>query len=227
MINFKKPDIGTICHGRSLDLDCGIKPIPTLLYIYTECEVCKTPRWARYINGSQKTNLCNSCSKKNLNPINYFWEHVNKNGPVIREELGQCWVWTMSSRNQDGYGLYMLNKKSTLTHRYSYEITYGKFDLNLCILHKCDNPPCVRPDHLFIGTRQDNKIDAVTKGKEVGELNGTHILKEYQVIEIIKRYKSKENPHSIYKDYKELIAYRTLTDICFNITWKYIKRENI
>lgn len=65
-----------------------------------------------------------------------------------------CWAWT-GTKNRDGYGL--VNGK--LAHRLSFHIAFGVDPGALCVLHKCDNPACANPKHLFLGTRRDNMED--------------------------------------------------------------------
>lgn len=77
-----------------------------------------------------------------------------------------CWEWT-GGRHSYGYGVFMLpgSDKHVRAHRYSYERTYGPIPDGLVVMHKCDNPPCVNPDHLQLGTKRDNIWDAVIKGR--------------------------------------------------------------
>lgn len=95
-----------------------------------------------------------------------FWNKVNFLGAIPKHcpELGSCWVWT-GKTNQFGYGIAWRDKREVRAHRLAYEIQVGKFDLTLCVLHKCDNPACVRATHLFIGTKLDNAQDALKKGR--------------------------------------------------------------
>ncbi len=95
-----------------------------------------------------------------------FWAKVNKNGPVPSHmpHLGACWTWT-GIKNSKGYGLFFLGHSHyTAAHRMSWElIRGGKPDHLVC--HRCDNPSCVRPSHLFSGTYRDNYNDMVAKGR--------------------------------------------------------------
>ncbi len=77
-----------------------------------------------------------------------------------------CWIWTGCEASK-GYGQIQIGRGTgaKLVHRVSYELAYGQFDKKLCVLHKCDNPPCVRPSHLFLGTRNDNNQDMIKKGR--------------------------------------------------------------
>lgn len=103
----------------------------------------------------------------------------------------QCWEWQGSKRN--GYGRMIVGsrtdktRKSQSAHRISYEIYHGEIPDGMEVCHKCDNPCCVNPSHLFIGTRQDNINDRERKGRnklQYGSKNGRSKLNESQVVEI-------------------------------------------
>jgi len=93
-----------------------------------------------------------------------FWAKVNKNGPTPEHALGPCWVWT-GARSQFGYGNLTTNGKQENAHRVSWEIHFGPIPDGIRVLHACDNPPCVRPFHLFLGTQKDNNRDREAKGR--------------------------------------------------------------
>lgn len=77
---------------------------------------------------------------------------------------GECLVWT-GCVNPAGYGFLSINNRPVLAHRVAWALTFGPIPPGLCVLHRCDNPPCVGAtiDHLFLGDRQANTLDAVAK----------------------------------------------------------------
>ncbi len=102
-----------------------------------------------------------------------------------------CWLW-IGRRMSEGYGQINLKGVGKSTHRLSWELTYGPIPVGICVLHKCDNRRCVRPDHLFLGTRADNLVDMRRKGREArgekvankGVKNGNSKLNDTIVREI-------------------------------------------
>lgn len=100
-----------------------------------------------------------------------FWSKVDRSGPVLVEALGPCWMWLASSDGR-GYGQFTIGSKvdgtrrAVRAHRYAWATVHGDPG-PLCACHRCDNPKCVRPDHLFLGTVADNNRDMWTKGRGV------------------------------------------------------------
>ena len=74
----------------------------------------------------------------------------------------RCWEWT-GNHNQYGYGIFYRKSGMRLTHRTSWYLYKGDIPENLLVLHACDNPSCVNPNHLFLGTHRDNQRDMVWK----------------------------------------------------------------
>lgn len=113
-----------------------------------------------------------------------FWRKVNKDGPVHPSLGTPCWTWT-GYRFDDGYGGIMVNREYWRAHRYSWALRTGKHPADLQVLHHCDNPVCVNPDHLFLGTSKDNKLDCMGKGRHIhGKRQWCAKLNDEQVREI-------------------------------------------
>lgn len=101
-----------------------------------------------------------------VSAVERFWSKVDRNGPtpVHRPELGPCWVWTAGLIS--GYGRFAAgHRESVGAHRYSMQ-QQGPIPDGMFVLHKCDNPPCVNPAHLFLGTASDNMADKTAKGRQ-------------------------------------------------------------
>lgn len=107
---------------------------------------------------------------------------------AILDENTQCWEWGGKVTKQ-GYGIMKINKKYVTMHRYSYQTYIGEIPKGMLICHRCDNPKCVNPFHLFLGTHADNAQDRVLKNRSnhpVGERCAKAVLKEVEVLEIAK-----------------------------------------
>jgi hypothetical protein len=116
-----------------------------------------------------------------------FWSKVNKDGPLHSVLKTKCWLWTACIMST-GYGAVGIGRLTYLAHRVAWFIAYGRWP-EPCALHKCDIRQCVRPSHLFEGTKKDNNIDAREKGRgiyPVGEANGKSKLTAKKV-EYIRR----------------------------------------
>lgn len=85
-----------------------------------------------------------------------FWDRVKK--------TDGCWLWT-GGRTSEGYGCVRFHGRTDRAHRVAYEMTSGPIRPGLCVCHRCDNPICVRPSHLFLGTNRENAQDRHAKGR--------------------------------------------------------------
>lgn len=157
-----------------------------------------------------------------------------------------CWLW-QGAKGKKGYGMFSMgpkykpdgSRRNTMVgaHRASYLLFKGEIPEHdsyhgLCVLHKCDNPACVNPDHLFLGTNEDNVHDMDAKGRRVngpsyGSAHGNSVLNEKQVLEIMELLKArKPTQKEIAKMYG--VANTTINHIATGRLWSHltgIKRE--
>lgn len=113
--------------------------------------------------------MTQTLAEQSMTTAERFWNRVDKNGPLISPKIGQCWLWT-GNRGWAGYGRFQFAPYTTRpAHRVSLEMSLGRELLpSEMACHHCDNPPCVRPDHLFVGDAVTNMRDRDAKGRGWG-----------------------------------------------------------
>ncbi len=169
-----------------------------------------------------------------------FWSKVNKDGPMpdpikYPELKTRCWVWTSAHQIRNGvesYGHQAINRKNIGSHRVSWLVNRGDIPGKLLVCHKCDNPICVNPDHLFLGTSIQNGADMVAKKRAPsgylppekimkGSNHPCAILNETQVLEIRKLCASGEMKKvEIAKQFG--VTQMAISRIHFRRNWKHI-----
>jgi len=145
-----------------------------------------------------------------------FWDKVIK--------TDSCWLW-IGYIGKRGYGDFRINKKTYRAHRVSYVINIGPIPDNLCVLHKCDNRRCIRPDHLWLGTVLDNQKDMSQKkrGKNaymVGKRAGNIRLTEQQILAIREEFKQGQSKPFLAEKYK--VVRQNIHRIITRKSWKHI-----
>lgn len=155
-----------------------------------------------------------------------FWAKVQK--------TDGCWSWT-GAQFRRGYGAFQLGGSTRKAHRIAYELEHGPIPAGLYVCHRCDNPSCVRPDHLFLGTAADNNTDRSQKGRtkpgrntggyklvpgaNAGERNPRAKMTWQSVSDLRHRYAS---GHELLKDLAREygIAFSTADKIVCHETWR-------
>lgn len=150
-----------------------------------------------------------------------FWRFVSK--------TDGCWEWIGKSLSSKGYGTISTGgsgSKKLLAHRLSYEIHHGPIPDGLVVMHSCDNPACVNPEHLSVGTQSQNIKDMFARGRQpivpphkFGEDHKRSKLSEASVIEIIQS----TDKHKVLAD-RYGVASNTIKCIKRGLTWKHIPR---
>lgn len=162
-------------------------------------------------------------------PQQRFWLRVQKG-----DGLG-CWLWTGLVNNMD-YGTFRIGGKSVLVHRFSYELHRGAIPSGMVVMHSCDVPGCVNPDHLKLGTMKDNTQDMMAKGRAKfapcptyvlpvyrGEEHGSAKLTNEQAREIRRRARAGEVGRRLAEEFN--VTPTLISAIKVGRIWKHLNEE--
>lgn len=141
-----------------------------------------------------RTRLWRLCENSEcLNPSHLYYPSEEERFLYFVHKTDSCWNW-VGATDGGGYGIFIKKGgERSKAHRYIWERIYGNIPKRMCICHHCDNPSCVNPKHLFLGTQKDNVQDKMNKGRFIkmkGRKNGRSIMTKDKVIELRKLYKS-------------------------------------
>ena len=141
---------------------------------------------------------------------------------VLPEPNSGCWIWSQSL-TPTGYGQGTLNSFYYKGHRLSYQIFKGPIEKDLHVLHKCDTPSCVNPDHLWLGTHKENMQDMFSKKRRkavVGESHGISKLTADEVYMIRFLHGYGISMRKIGRFYK--VSHKTISSIVHRKTWRHV-----
>ncbi len=229
--------------GKHCSMGCYIAAKRTA--VNRVCTVCGKQFVAtgRQVSRGQGRCCSRACADaEKTRPVgDRLWEKVDRNGPVPvhRPELGRCWIWT-ASKTKLGYGKIGVPGRTSgwdFAHRMSWEVTNGPVPHGLFVCHHCDNPSCVRPDHLFLGTKAQNSADMAAKGRSsIGNRNPTRLypgrvirgsrqhmarLDETKVAEIRARFKAGGITEvALAREYG--VSFQTVSLVVLGKTWRHV-----
>jgi HNH endonuclease len=192
------------------------------------CVICGDQITLRHKPSRPRRYCSDACYKQRSRPlVERFWEKVDRDGPIMRPELGRCWDWT-GSVDSHGYGKLSRGVRGDglvkATH-VSWWLHVGAYPGVLDVCHRCDNPPCTRPDHLFLGTGTDNIRDAQRKGRLVGAGKGERhhraVLTDDDVRSIRLRFAAGTPMREMAVEYR--VSAVSIWSVIRRKTWKHIE----
>lgn len=149
--------------------------------------------------------------------IKDFWYYVD-----FSAKWG-CWEWMGRKNGKYEYGLVITKEETAMAHRVAWELTHGRIPDGMLILHHCDNPPCINPGHLYLGTHLDNARDKVNRGRiQRGEDHFKAKLRESDIVAIRKMYIPRRfSLRKIAAMYD--VTYQNIEKIVKRQAWRHIK----
>jgi hypothetical protein len=153
-------------------------------------------------------------------------ERFHKN--VYPEPNTGCWLWGGTPGKHSRYGSISIKGRDTPAHIFSYVLHKGEIPKGLCVCHTCDIGFCVNPDHLFLGTHQDNMLDKLKKGRQPkGSEIKSSKLNEEQVIDLRKRYRSNSGFNQSEEALKIGCHSSTISRVVRGKKWKHLEQETM
>lgn len=159
-------------------------------------------------------------------PLKWIAQHTNLS-PVecLLDPSTGCWIW-QRGKSTRGYGVKPTQDGKEYAHRHYYELAYGPIPEGLDVCHTCDNPSCVNPAHMFLGTAKDNALDMVAKGRarnepHRGEDNGNSRFTEEDIREMRRMYADGVSQTKIAHQFHT--SQGSVGDIVRRETWKHIE----
>lgn len=183
----------------------GVAPIAPQTFARLGCKKGQPMRYIRGHNtkGIERTPLAIR-----------FWSKVTK--------TEGCWLWTASKRTS-GHGNFKVGRRAIPAQRVAYELCVGPIPEGLFVCHKCDNPPCVNPEHLFLGTHADNMRDKVAKGRQSAPKGEKHRLAKFtdaQVLEVRALYSGGADVLELADKYH--VDDMTMCNLLRRKTWRHL-----
>jgi hypothetical protein len=134
-----------------------------------------------------------------------------------------CWIFT-GCLDRDGYGVFGHGRnKQVRAHRMSYEFYVGSIPNGALVCHACDNPSCINPKHLFLGSAKDNTQDMIKKGRKASCKGSSHPLAKIDESDALWIKQQRQLSRSLKDIAKDLnISFQTVSSICKGTTWKHI-----
>lgn len=145
--------------------------------------------------------------------VSRFWSRVRIGGP------DECWIWARTT-DRDGYGRFWAQKMDLRAHRISFWMHHGETPEGMCVCHRCDNPRCVNPAHLFLGSIVENRMDCVHKRRNTkGSAMHTAKLKEEDIPVIRDRKRSGARSVELAMEYG--VSNSTIKRIVSGSMWRH------
>jgi hypothetical protein len=153
--------------------------------------------------------------RNGLTAIDRFWSKVN-----VRTKT-ECWTWN-AYRDRYGYGRFNFGRKNHQANRFAWKLSNGPIPSGLCVCHRCDNPACVNPVHLFLGTNADNRLDMVNKGRH-STPRGEDCVRSKLTNQIVTKIRSIYRKGS--REFGTQALARSL-NVAPSLVWRIIARQN-